>query len=339
MADKRNPYDDLMDDDIKPVAKPRPVVKEEKVSEAEPEPSSDGAPATTIRTSPDSTGGAPKNPYDDLIEEEESYPYKNTGATIPSNAAINSALAIQNMAPSTAEELAGATRGSVAEINALMTPKKGMTPEAAARAVMEAKAPQFQPKGGGQAWLNNWANIQDPEFTGGVPEAAQKYQRGKPQGKVTSKLYKKFGNTPLNIEGQMIEAQLAQKQAQMEAQLAARQAAEVERQIQASANAARYAKYINTVAKGAGAISGGLGAMDVYNRLKDKDTEGAIASGLGTAASLAPFAVSSAGVLPAVGAAMPLYLMAHDRIERLKRHPEEIRLQEDQFDPMGNPLR
>jgi hypothetical protein len=150
MADKRNPYDDLMDDDIKPVAKPRPVVKEEKVSEAEPEPSSDGAPATTIRTSPDSTGGAPKNPYDDLIEEEESYPYKNTGATIPSNAAINSALAIQNMAPSTAEELAGATRGSVAEINALMTPKKGMTPEAAARAVMEAKAPQFQPKGGGQ---------------------------------------------------------------------------------------------------------------------------------------------------------------------------------------------
>jgi hypothetical protein len=339
MADKRNPYDDLMDDDIKPVAKPRPVINVEKAPETEPEPSSDGAPATTIRTSPDSTGGEPKNPYDDLIDDEDKQAYKNTGATIPSTAAINSAVAFQNLAPSTAEEMAGATRGSVAEINALMSPKKTMTPEAAARAVMEAKNAPFQPKGGGQAWLHNWANIQDPEFTGGVPEAAQKYQRGKPQGKVTSKLYKKFGNMPLNIEGQLAQSQVAQQLSQQESQMLARQAAEIERQIQASANAYKYAKYLNTVAKGAGAVAGGLGAMDVYNRLKDKDTEGAIASGLGTAASLAPFAVGSAGVLPAVGAAMPLYLMAHDRIERLKRHPEEFKLQQDEFDPMGNPIR
>jgi len=137
----------------------------------------------------------------------------------------------------------------------------------------------------------------------------------------------------------MIAAELAQKKAQMETQLAAKQAAEVERQIQASANAANYAKYLSTASKGLGAVGGGFGAYDVYNRLQDKDMHGAIASGLGTAASLAPFAVSSAGALPAVGAAMPLYLMAHERIERLKQNPQEFRLQEDQFDPMGNPLR
>jgi hypothetical protein len=83
----------------------------------------------------------------------------------------------------------------------------------------------------------------------------------------------------------------------------------------------------------------GLGAIDTLNRANQKDTEGATISGLGTLASLAAPYVASMGALPAASIAAPLYLSASDRIKYLKKHPEQIRLQEDQFDPMGNPLR
>jgi hypothetical protein len=344
VAEKRNLYDDLMDDDIKPVAKPRPVVKvekaPEKVSEEEPEPTSDGEPSTTIRTSPDSTGGEPKNAYDDLIGFDDYQSNVNMPQKVLATGITGASNVVQGMAPTIAESLTNAPSGSVSEIGALMSPKKSLlTAREAASAVINAKNPQVAPKGGGQAWLQNWANIQEPEFTGGVPEAAQKYQRGKPQGKVTSKLYKKFGNTPLNIQGQMVEAQIAAKAAIEAQKAAAAQAAEIARQTEAAASASQYSKYLNKIGK-VGAVGGaGLGGLDVYNRLADKDTHGAIASGLGTAASLAPMFMGSAGVLPAAGLASPLYLMAHDRIEYLKRHPEEQITQEDDFDPMGNPLR
>jgi hypothetical protein len=247
---------------------------------------------------------------------------------------------VQGMAPTIAESFTNAPSGSVSEISALMSPKKSpLTAREAASAVINAKNPQVVPQGGGQAWLQNWANIQEPEFTGGVPEAAQKYQREKPRGKVTSELYKKFGNRPLNIQGQMVEAQIAAKAAIEAEKAAAAQAAEIARQTEAAASASQYSKYLNKIGK-VGAVGGaGLGGLDVYNRITDKDTHGAIASGLGTAASLAPMFMGSAGVLPAAGLAAPLYLTAHDRIEYLKRHPEAQITQEDDFDPMGNPLR
>jgi hypothetical protein len=45
------------------------------------------------------------------------------------------------------------------------------------------------------------------------------------------------------------------------------------------------------------------------------------------------------GALPAAGIAAPLYLTASDHIRRLAKRPEEIQLQEDAYDAMGNPLR
>lgn len=63
----------------------------------------------------------------------------------------------------------------------------------------------------GQKWLQNWANIKK-ENVGGVPEAAQIYERQKPHGKVSSQVYKMYGNAPLNIEG-YLEAQRQAQQA------------------------------------------------------------------------------------------------------------------------------
>lgn len=83
----------------------------------------------------------------------------------------------------------------------------------------------------------------------------------------------------------------------------------------------------------------GFGAIDALNRHNAKDDTGAAISGLGTLAGLAAPYVASAGALPAASIAAPLYLMASDRIKRLAKHPEEVQLQEDNFDPMGNRIR
>jgi len=91
-----------------------------------------------------------------------------------------------------------------------------------------------------------------------------------------------------------------------------------------------------------GAFTGataGLGIIDAYNRyFSQKDPAGAAVSGLGTSAALAAPFVSSMGALPSASIAAPLYLMAKDRLEYLKKHPEEIRLETNQYDAMGNPI-
>jgi hypothetical protein len=80
----------------------------------------------------------------------------------------------------------------------------------------------------------------------------------------------------------------------------------------------------------------GLGAADVYNRLANKDNEGAGVATVGTISPLlAPF-ISSAGLLPAISLASPLYLGASDRLKYLEKHPEEYQLDTNEYDPMGN---
>jgi hypothetical protein len=88
-----------------------------------------------------------------------------------------------------------------------------------------------------------------------------------------------------------------------------------------------------------GGAGAGFGAIDALNRHNAKDDTGAAISGLGTLAGLAAPYVASAGALPAASIAAPLYLMGSDRIEHLKKHPEDVRLQEDRFDPLGMPIR
>jgi flagellum-specific peptidoglycan hydrolase FlgJ len=88
-----------------------------------------------------------------------------------------------------------------------------------------------------------------------------------------------------------------------------------------------------------GALAGagaGFSALDFMNRYNRKDMSGAAIAGLGgVAGTIAPF-VASAGALPAISMAAPLYLMAEDRIRYLKKHPEAQTVSEDIYDPMGN---
>lgn len=305
----RNPYLALMEDDDFPKMPKKHAAPAVSVESAIIAP--EKSPMSGVRPDlqPDTeTTQAPKDPLQslmDLMGEDESHPARAAKKSILGIGVGEAGSALGSNAPAIAEYMAGAPAGSV---------------QAAQRAA--------GPKGSGQAWLKNWANIEKPEFTGGVPEAAQAYQRGKPQGKVTSKLFKKFGDRPLNISDFMAE------QALIEAKNA-----EAAREAQAIRNAQNATGALRTVGRMIGVGGAGLGGYDVYQRLKDKDIHGALASGVGTVASLAPLAVGTAGIAPAVGAAAPLYLMAHERLKRLQEHPEEYRLQSDRFDPLGNPLR
>jgi hypothetical protein len=88
-----------------------------------------------------------------------------------------------------------------------------------------------------------------------------------------------------------------------------------------------------------GALAGagtGLSVVDVYNRIKQGDDTGALLAGLGGAAGLAGTFVGSAGVLPSAAVALPLYNMARDRIEYLKKHPEAYQLQSDPVNAAGD---
>ena len=306
----RNPYLALMEDDDLPK-----VVKKQPAPAVSVEPSIVApsiSPMSGIRPDlqpdaepPKQSAKDPMQALLDLMGDDDEREERTAKKAIPGIAVGEASGAVSANAPAIAEYMTNAPAGSV---------------QAAQKAA--------GPKGSGQAWLKNWANIQKPEFTGGVPEAAQAYQRGKPQGKVTSKLYKKFGDRALNISGFTAEQAL----------IDARNA-EMAREAQAIKNAEAATGALKTIGKIAGVGGAGLGAYDVYQRLKDKDVHGALASGVGTAASLAPLAFGTAGVAPAIGLAAPLYLMAHERLKRLEEHPEEIRLQNDRFDPLGNPLR
>jgi len=301
-----NPFLALMEDDDAPK-----TTKKQPAPAASVEPSiiaSEKSPMSGIRPDlqPDAEPAqAPSDSFQtflDLMGEDDGRTTRTAKESIPGIGVGELGSAVSSNAPTIAEIMAGAPAGSV---------------QAAQRAA--------GPKGSGQSWLKNWANIEKPEFTGGVPEAAQAYQRGKPQGKVTSKLYKKFGDRSLNIGGFMAE------QALIDAKNA-----EAAREAQAIRNAQGATGALKTIGKMVGIGGAGLGGYDVYQRLKDKDVHGALASGIGTAASLAPLAIGTAGVAPAIGFAAPLYLMAHERQKRLMEHPEEFRLDENEFDPMGN---
>jgi hypothetical protein len=80
----------------------------------------------------------------------------------------------------------------------------------------------------------------------------------------------------------------------------------------------------------------GLGLADIYNRMANKDKEGAVAATVGTVSPLLSAFIGSGGVLPAVGMATPLYLGASDRLKYLEQHPEEYQLDTNEYDPMGN---
>jgi hypothetical protein len=224
-----NPYLALMEDEEpsprkKQLEKPKekPVVSEDLSA-----PMIAPAWATTndgVPVQSEEKNAEDKNPYEDLLEDgdhENGLPYNAVSGV------MTPGVQMSRKANDIAETLSGAPSGSVAEIKALMSPSKpAMTVPEASQQAAQARVPAAPtvppapvekplPQSGGEQWLGNWADMEKPGFTGGVPEAGQIYQRSKPQGKVSSKLYKKFGNKPLNIAGQAEKNALSEDEALM----------------------------------------------------------------------------------------------------------------------------
>lgn len=296
-------------------------------------------PAVSIDASPDqSTEEDFSEAMRRLLESEQALRDAESESSFnPASAAGNAASSVgaiaYRRAPEIAERLTGAPSGSVRSVMSIMNPKPKMTFADAAKASMQSRLPANN--SAGQKWLTNWANIDRPEFVGGVPEGSQLYNRMQSHGKVTGPLGKKFGPNPnLSISGQRAAAALS-------AEEAAQAAAQIQREMKSISTAGRLSGPLSMAGKGLGAAGAGLGLYDAYRRQHEGDTHGAVVGALGTAASLAPAVVGSAGVLPALGAAAPLYLMAHDRLRYLKEHPEAHQAPEVvngmRFGPMGEP--
>jgi hypothetical protein len=165
---------------------------------------------------------------------------------------------------------------------------------------------------------------------GTVQESSSRYERAKPQSKIAGRMAKLYGVRKPNEPVDLVERMIARgQQAEQAAQMA---------------RPSRLQPFVNYVGKlaslpvksslyGAGIAAN---AADVYNRIKQKDYGNATLSGAGgVAGAVAPF-VSSMGALPAIAAGVPAYLAASDRLEHLKKHPEDYQLQETSVDPMGN---
>lgn len=173
---------------------------------------------------------------------------------------------------------------------------------------------------------------------GTVQESSSRYQRATPKGKVSGKLAKTWGPAMPGESPDVAQRMIDRASAAETAKLAQRAEAAAAATASKSSPLMAYAKRLSGMPlKGGLAGAGaGFGAIDAMNRYSQKDKTGAAISGLGTAAGLAAMAVPSMGVLPAMAVGAPLYLYARDRIEHLKKNPEQIQFTEDDFDAMGN---
>lgn len=166
---------------------------------------------------------------------------------------------------------------------------------------------------------------------GTVQDASSAYQRAVGKGKVSGRLDKLWGIAQAGEDPQLVQRLIDRAKA-------------AEQVAPAPSKLSKAASYIGRLGSlpvkgGLMGAAAGFGAADAYNRYRAGQPEEATIGGLGTVASLLAPYVASAGALPAAGIAAPLYLTASDRIKRLAKHPEEVQLQEDAYDAMGNPLR
>jgi len=147
-------------------------------------------------------------------------------------------------------------------------------------------------KTAGTKWMQNWAG-QNKTIAGGVPEAAQAYQRGKAQGDVSSKYEKRFGMSTRE-PGMPVQSTVDRliEQGKKADEMAAR-TAQATQQAETAA-AAKMAQAtpgplsrMGTVLKApftTGALGGagaGLSFYEAYDRYMKGDTSGAVIAALG----------------------------------------------------------
>ena len=321
MADRKNPYLDLIDDE----SVPAPAQRQPEPQVTMPEPSVGDGQASNV--------------YLDLIDDDIARHdmsksliggafggaggYLSTGAGLHPTRPPASFVAGSKMTP-VVESLMGAPAGAVSDVYRAMQPQ-GSQLSSAARAAVEARIPQVEAlppaapatvpsASSGERWAANWAGQERPGFTGGVPEAAQAYQRGKSSGKIISRMEKK-GLTNVWDKLAQSKAQEAEAAAKVRADLyahemrqaaerrvaqeAARRAAAVAQQTQATESAAKVAAPMSVLGRVLTGAGIGLGGYDAYRRMQEGDKTGAGltagATALGTAfPMLAP--LSAAGM-------------------------------------------
>ena len=169
--------------------------------------------------------------------------------------------------------------------------------------------------GSGEKWLRNWAGMDRPGFTGGVPEASSAYERSKGHGPVSKKVSQRFGPEPnLNIK--------AYKEAQSARPFFSRVAANtpdiVKRAVQSVQGGA--SKIPPWLGRGVAGASFGAQGVDTANRFGEGDYLGGAISGLGTLGSgiaMIPHPLTRT-IGTAVGAGAPIL---NELIDRARKQP------------------
>jgi len=173
----------------------------------------------------------------------------------------------------------------------------------------------------GDKWLRNYANINKPNFSGGVPEAASIYQRTKGHGPVSEKVTQRFGpGAKLDIESYS----RAQKARPFMERVLSKTPEAVQRAGQAISGAG--ASVPAWLGRGIAGGSAGFQGVDAANRFEQGDYLGAAIGGLGalgSGAALIPHPLTR-GLGTAVGTAAPFINEYLDRRrKRQEEQPEE----------------
>jgi hypothetical protein len=263
------------------------------------------------------------------ITEPSSAPQPNFNAPkLPSSNTENGAGSTAQETPPYVGGIIGGVTGATAGTSAAVAKAKyDLAVEAYDRLMGKKGAPETGTTAG-EKWA---AKTGYGKGAGTVQDVSSAYQRSAGKGKVSSKLDKLWGVAQAGEDPQLTQRLI--DRAKAAEQLASNPSK--------FSRAAAYLGRLGSlpVTGGLMGATAGFGAADAYNRYRANKPEEATIGGLGTVASLAAPYVASMGALPALGVAAPLYLSASDRIEYLKKHPEAIRLQEDDFDEMGNRIR
>lgn len=176
---------------------------------------------------------------------------------------------------------------------------------------------------------------------GTVEDVSTAYKRRAGQGKITSRLSKKYGVRKQGESRDLFQRMIDRKNAKEAADLVAETqraeeaatAAKLAEEAKSASPLYEYAKKLASypVRGLIGGLSLGAGGVDAYNKFREGHLDEAISSGLGGVAG----AFTSPLAIPIVGASQ-LYNASGDRIRYLQQHPEDYKLDTNEYDPMGN---
>lgn len=169
-----------------------------------------------------------------------------------------------------------------------------------------SQTPSAPPTGSAyEKWLKNFAGM-ERTGPGGVPEAAQTYQRSKTHGEAGKKLFQRYGTQPLDISRYLEAAEEADR---------GRRAAGLSQMAQTTTKGLGYIPGLSILA---GTVGGG-DIVEAIRRLEKGDYPGAAIKGIGGLGALAsliptPFTRLGGGALGLLS--LPLESMYQERMSK-----------------------